>query len=79
MQHYRIHMINSDFASSEEGAFASLDAALEAGVRSASEVVRDQIAKGETNSAIEIRIEEGEQVLARRVLAYSISPLAVGE
>jgi|tagenome__1003787_1003787.scaffolds.fasta_scaffold15890192_1 hypothetical protein len=79
MHHYRIHMINSDFESSEEGAYASLQAAIEAALRSASEVARDLIAKGEANSAIEIRIEENDQVIARRVLAYSISPLAVGE
>lgn len=79
MHHYRIHMINSDFESSEEGAYASLEAAIEAAVRSASEVVRDLIAKGEKNSAIEIRVEHEGKVIARRVLAYSLSALAVAE
>jgi hypothetical protein len=79
MNRYRIHMINSDFESCDEGAFASLEAALDAGVRSAAEVVKDLIAKGEANSAIEIRVEEGDQVIARRVLAYSISALAVSD
>jgi hypothetical protein len=79
MDQYRIHMINSDFESSEEATFASVDAALEAGVRSASDVARDLIAKGETNSAIEIRLERDGQVIARRILAYSIASLAVVE
>jgi hypothetical protein len=79
MPRFRVHMINSDFSSSEEGDYASVEAAVEAGVRGAAEVASDQIAKGTPAAAIEIRVEQGDEVLARRVIAFSVSDLRTSE
>ena len=79
MQRYRVHMINSEFSSAEDGNYASVEAALQSGLRAAVGVVCDQVARGDTNSAIEIRVEEKDQVVARRVIAFSVSDLATEE
>ena len=79
MPHYRIHMINSDFQSFEDDDYPSLERALRAGVLAAASVASEKVAAGDSNSAIEIRIEEGDRIIARRIVAFSISDLAIGE
>jgi len=79
MPHYRIHMINSDFQSFEETDYPSVERALRAGVLAAANVASEKVAAGEANSAIEIRVEEGDKILARRIITFSISDLAIGE
>lgn len=78
MPHYRIHMINSEFQSFEEGDYPSVDLALRAGVLAAVRVASEEVAAGEVNSAIEIRVEEGDRILARRIISFIISDLAIG-
>lgn len=79
MPHYRIHMINSDFQSFEDDDYPSLEGALRAGVIAAANVASEKVAAGEANSAIEIRIEEGDRIIARRIVSFSIADLAIGE
>lgn len=79
MPHYRIHMINSEFESFGEDDYPSVDRALRAGVLAAANVAGEKISAGEANSAIEIRVEEEGRIIARRVVTFSISDLAIGE
>lgn len=79
MPHYRIHMINSDFQSFEEADYPSVERALRAGVLAATNVASEKVAAGQANSAIEIRVEEGDRTIARRIVTFSISDLAIGE
>ena len=78
MPHFRIHMINSNFESCEEGEYPSLGGAIQAGIAAATKVASEAIEEGEHNSSIEIRVEEGDAVAARRVLTFSVSDLLVG-
>ena len=79
MPRYRIHMINSEFQSSQEDDFPSVEHALRTGVLAAANIASEQVAMGEANAAIEIRVEKDDQVLAPRIVTFSISDLAIGE
>lgn len=76
---YRVHMINSEFESSDEGEYTSVNAAMAAGIGAAVKVASEAIARGELTSAVEIRVEQGDEIAQRRVLSFSVSELAIGE
>lgn len=72
-------MINSEFESFEDGDFPSVELAVRSGVLAAAEVASEEVAAGELQSTIEIRVEENDGVIARRILSFSISDLAIDE
>lgn len=76
---FRIHMINSHFESCETGEYTSLEAAFKAGISGASRVATEAIAEGHDNSAVEIRIEQDDHIVARRILTFSVSDLLAGK
>ena len=79
MPRYRVHMINSDFESSENGDYPSLEAAFKAGIAAASRVATEAIAAGHDNSSVEIRVEQADHIVGRRILTFSVSELLTGE
>jgi len=79
MPQYRVHMINSEFESSDEGEYPSPEAAMAAGIGAAVKVAGEAIGRGELTSAVEIRVEQGDGIIQRRILAFSVSELAGGE
>ena len=79
MPQYRVHMINSDFDSCEEGEYPSVEAAFKAGIAAASRVATEAIAAGHESSSVEIRIEQADHIVGRRILTFSVSELLTGE
>ena len=79
MPQYRVHMINSDFDSCEEGEYSSVEAAFKAGIAAASRVATEAIAAGLESSSVEIRIEQADHIVGRRILTFSVSELLTGE
>lgn len=75
MPQFRIHIVNSMFESSEDGEFPSLDAALRVALNAGVKIAGETIAAGHETSAIEIRIEDDEEIVARRVLSFSVADL----
>lgn len=75
MPFFRIHMINSNFESSEESEYASLDAAKKSATGSAIKVAAENLAEGEETSAVHLRIEENDRTVAHYVVNLSVSPL----
>lgn len=72
-----IHAIDSEFHSRDTGNEYDLpEDALPAAVRSAAALAVDEIQKGKTNAAIEVRIEQADGTpLLRSVLSMSVSAL----
>jgi len=79
MPQFRVHMINSDFESCEESEYPSLEAAFKAGIAAASRVATEAIAEGHDSSSVEIRVEQGDDIVGRRVLTFSVSDLLTGQ
>jgi hypothetical protein len=79
MARYRIRTINSEFESADEGEFDSLEAAKKSAIITASEIVGEAIAEGHPTSAVELQIFEGDQLVARQVVALSVTDLTTGE
>jgi uncharacterized protein YcnI len=75
MPHYRIRMINADFESCAEAEYSSAEAAAKAAITAATQVAAEAIADGKTTTAIELRIEEGDRVIAHHVVNLSVSKL----
>lgn len=75
MPGFRIHMINSDFESSAESTYPSLDAAKKSATGSAIKVAAENVVGGEETSAVHVRIEEGDRTVAHYVVNLSVSPL----
>lgn len=75
MSLFRIHMINSEFESREDSEFPSLEAAVRAAIVSATRVASEAIAEGSETSAVEIRIEKDEHVVAHHVVNLSVSQM----
>lgn len=75
MARYSIHMINSEFESREDEDYPTLDEARRMGVIAATKVVSEAIVNGEQTSAVEVRIEDAERVLAHCVVNLSVSNL----
>jgi hypothetical protein len=75
MPRYRIHMINAEFKSCDDGEYPSAEAAEKAAIVSAARVASESIAAGEKTAAVEIRIEDGDHIVAHHVVNLSVSPL----
>jgi hypothetical protein len=78
MPHFRIHMINSEVESSE-GDYQSLDEARRAAIATAARVASEAIAEGQETASVELRIEDGDKVIARHVVNLSVAPLLPDE
>ena len=74
-----IHVRNSAYRSRDEGGeYVTAEAALAAGVRSATTIAADEIGRGQRSTAIEVNIEEADGTcLLTSVVAISVSPLMV--
>jgi hypothetical protein len=72
-----IHAINSDFRSRDDGnEYAQPEDVLPMAIRSAAALAVDEIYKGKTNAAIEVRIEQADGTpLLRSVVSMSVSAL----
>ena len=72
-----IHAINSEFRSRDSGSeYDRPEEALPQAVRSAAALAIDEIHKGNTNAAIEIRIEKADGTpLLRSIVSMSVSTL----
>lgn len=72
-----IHAINSEFRSRDSGSeYDRPEEALPQALRSAAALAIDEIHKGKTNAAIEVRIEQADGTpLLRSVLSMSVSAL----
>lgn len=79
MPRYRIQMINSDFETSDEGHYPSLETARMASIAAAAKIASESIAEGEATSAVQIGIFEGETLVSRDVVNLSVSKLTVLE
>ena len=75
MPHFHIRMINSDFDSSEQNDYPSLEDASRNAIRSAVRVAADVIA-GEAVTTVEVRVSERDKLLARHVVTLSVAHLA---
>ena len=79
MPRFRIHLINSEFESFEEGEYPSVDAAARSATGSAMQVAAESIATGEKTAAVEVRIEQDGRLIAHEVVNVSVSPLLSDE
>jgi len=75
MPKYQIRLIDSEFDSTEESDYHSIVAASKEGIRTAARVAADRLEDGMTSEAIEIRISEGDRIVARHVVSLSVSNL----
>jgi hypothetical protein len=75
MPRYRIHMINSEYQSDEEGEYPSLNAARRTAIDTAIRIAAESIAKGEPTAAVEINIEEDGRPVLHHVVNLSVSGL----
>jgi hypothetical protein len=75
MPRYRIHMINSEFESCEEGEYSSIEAAKQSAIASGVRVATEAVARGEATAAVEIRIEEDGEIVLHHVVNLSVSKL----
>lgn len=79
MPSYHVHLINAEFASSEEREYPSLEAARKIAVASAMRIASESVADGHPSSAVEIRIEENGRTVSHQVVNLSVSQLLVGD
>lgn len=79
MPRYRIRLINSEFESSDESGFPSLDSARRSATIGATQVVSDSIAKGAVSVAVEVQVYEGERLVARNVVSLNVADLSGGD
>ena len=80
MPRFVIHTTNSSFASYDSGAdYDRPEEAMAMGVRSALEIIADEVHEGKASTGVEIRVEQedGTPVL-RTVVALSVSSLLTG-
>jgi hypothetical protein len=72
-----IHLLNSTFKSKDEGAeYSSPEAALQAGIRGALSVAADEILRGQSNSAVQLTIEDNNNTpVLRSVVSIAVSPM----
>jgi hypothetical protein len=79
MRAYLIRLINSEFDTSETSRFASFEDARKSAVDTAVKMLADAIGEGETSSAIEVEISEGERLVSRQVVSLSVVQLMAQE
>lgn len=68
-------MVNAEFESSDEGDYASIDAAAKAATSAATSLVSESIAEGKSTAAIEFRIFEVERLALHRVVSLSVAEM----
>jgi hypothetical protein len=69
-------MINSEFESSEETDYPSLQDASKRAIASGARVVTESIAGGEERSAaVELKIHQGERLVAHHIVSLSVADL----
>jgi len=76
---YCIHLTNSEFESSDESDFPSLDSACRSAIMGATKVLSEAIVKGAVSVAVEIEVHEGDQLLARKVVSLNVADLSGGD
>ena len=81
MPQYFIRLLNAEFESRDNGAqYDRAETAMDAGIRSAAEIVADEIAGGRRMAAAQVCVEDDKgEVVMRTVVSLSASPLWVGE
>jgi hypothetical protein len=79
MPRYRIRLINSEFESSDEADYPSLEKAWRSAIVGATQVVTESVAEGKMSVAVEVQIYEGEQLVARNVVSLNVADLSGGE
>ena len=79
MPRYRIRLNNSHFESAEEVEFSSLDAARKSGVATATDIVSESVAHGNSTSAVEVQIFADEELVSRQVITLSVAEFTTGE
>ena len=79
MPQYFIRLLNAAFESRDSGAeYERPEAALDAGIRCAAEIVADEIVEGRQTAAAQVCIEDEKgEVVMRSVVSLSASPLWV--
>lgn len=81
MPQYFIRVLNAAFESRDSGEeYERPEAALDAGIRCAAEIVADEILEGRQTAAAEVCVEdERGEIVMRSVVSLSASPLWVGD
>jgi hypothetical protein len=79
MPRFSIHMINSEFESTDDVDYPSLESARKAAIASATSIVAESIGQGEPTSAVEVQIFENDQMVSRQVVTLSVSQFTTGE
>ena len=79
MPQFYIRVLNSDFESRDNRAeYDRPESAMDAGIRSAAEIVADEVAGGRATAAAQVCIEDDTgAVVMRTVVSLSTSPLWV--
>ena len=75
MPRFRVRVINTDFDDSTEIERSSADQARAEALNSALMIGVDEVCKGTPFFGAEVRIEDGNEVLERLVVAIGVSPL----
>ena len=75
MPRFRVRVINTDFDDSTEIERSSADQARAEALNSALQIGVDEVCKGTPFFGAEVRIEDGNEVLERLVVAIGVSPL----
>jgi hypothetical protein len=78
MPQYRIRLINSEFESTDEADYPSIESARRSAIIGATQVVSDAIAQGQTSVAVEVQIHDRGQLVARNVVSLSVADLSGG-
>jgi hypothetical protein len=75
MPTFHISVINSNFGASNNHELPTAEAARRLGVKGALGIGADEIGNGKEFFGAEVRIEEGEETVARYVVSVGASPL----
>ena len=81
MPRYFIRVVNAAFESRDSGdEYERPEAALDAGIRCAAEIVADEIVEGRQTAAAQVCVEDEKgEVVMRSVVSLSASPLWVSQ
>jgi hypothetical protein len=75
MPTFSIHIVNSDFASSNSVDASSPEAARSQGMKSALQIGVEEICKGGAFFGAEVRVQNGDEIVERMVVAIGASTL----
>jgi len=73
---FGIRLINSEFESSDDSDYPSLEEAAKAAIMGATKVVSESITAGGQNAAVEVQIHSGDMMVARKVVTLSVADLS---